>query len=82
MNKILYIAFALFTAEAMYSIFSGEEKRHIPKSNDVYLSCKGAPSLTYTWEVDGTDVVDLDTGAVYNYWYCIQLNDKPSSSSR
>ena len=79
MNKILYIAFALLAAAAMYSIFSGEEKRHIPKSNDVYLSCKGAPSLTYTWEVDGTDVVDLDTGAVYNYWYCIPLNAKQYS---
>ena len=77
MNKILYSAFALLIAMAMYSILSGEEKRHVAKNDEVYLSCKGAPSLTYTWEVDGTDIVDLDTGAIYNYWYCIPLNDKP-----
>ena len=77
MNKILYSALALLTSAAMYSIFSGEKKPRVPKKDEVYLSCKGAPSITYSWEVDGTDVVDLDTGAVYNYWYCIPLNDKP-----
>ena len=82
MHKILYSVFALFAAAAMYSIFSGEEKRHVTKSDGVYLSCKGAPSITYSWEVDGTDVIDLDTGAVYNYWYCIPLNAKPSSFDR
>ena len=81
MNKILYISLVLLTAAAMYSIFSGEEKRHVYKSNDVYLSCKGAPSITYSWEVYGTDVVDLDTGAVYNYWYCIPINASKQHSN-
>ena len=79
MHKILYSALALLIATAIYSVLSGEEKSSIEKNDDVYLSCKGATSLTYTWEVDGTDVVDLDTGAVYNYWYCIPINYKPTS---
>ena len=82
MNKTLYSALALLTAAAIYSIFSGEEKHHVTKSDEVYLSCKGAPSITYSWEVNGTDIVDLDTGAVYNYWYCIPINAKPYSPGR
>lgn len=47
-----------------------------PTNNEVILHCKDAQSLTYNYEVNGTEIIDLDTGGVYNYWYCIPINAK------
>ena len=40
---------------------------------NIITCCSYIESITYTYEVSGTEVTDLDTGKSYNYYRCIPL---------
>lgn len=61
--------FTLLVAVIAIAISSGM----IDKKPQTPLECYGAQSITYTYEVDGTEIIDLDTGRSYNYYRCIPL---------
>jgi hypothetical protein len=65
---MLRVLFILSVIAAAVSISSFKKTRP-----QVPLECKGAQSLTYTYEVDGDLIIDLDTGAIYNWQWCIPL---------
>lgn len=53
------------------------EKPAVPKHDKVIFSCKGSGTLTYNYDINGTTLVDLDTGRVTSIYKCYPVNVPP-----